>query len=177
MTQKRAYSLIELITVMAVMPLVLLVIGRLYTGLIMEIPRSFHAVTENTAVVRMADQLQQDIDQALDLPQAYGPWIQDANTLLIQWPDNTIRYHRDKGVMIRYTSLTGNDPNGLVAGRWTMPNAVIDWYIQRQDGRALTLTMQSYIKRTIWHDVKKKMANSYVFYPGTFAGAVPRHDQ
>ena len=81
---RKGFTLVELLVVIIVLPFVMLVLDGLFSTLIRDIPRSYRVVQENTSLLSMLEQMQQDIDKAKGLPESFDGHTASGELLLIE---------------------------------------------------------------------------------------------
>ena len=69
---RKGFTLIEVLTVVVVLPFLMIVIDGLFKTLIKDIPRSYKVVQANTSLLSVLKEMQQDIDKAKGLPETYN---------------------------------------------------------------------------------------------------------
>jgi hypothetical protein len=80
---RKGFSLVELLILVAVLPFVFLLFDGLFKTIIGEIPMSVRLIQENTSLLSMLRQIQQDIDQAKGLPESFAGQTAGDHVLLI----------------------------------------------------------------------------------------------
>jgi prepilin-type N-terminal cleavage/methylation domain-containing protein len=164
---RRAFTLIEILVVIAVAPSVLLVIGSVYTTFIRDIPRTTRVLQENTTVLHVLQQMRRDMDEAVGLPQQFDGQRAGERTLLIEQPGRVVRYQLGDGQIVR--TLLTDSPSGEQR-LWRMRDAVIVWRLWERDGRAYAVEIHSHVKERIEGLLREKLANSQVFFIHSLPG-------
>ena len=80
---RKAFSLVELLIVLAVLTSVSAALAPAFTTLLGDIPRSYRVAQENTRLLGMLEQMHKDIDTARQLPESFGGYVTDDKLLLI----------------------------------------------------------------------------------------------
>jgi prepilin-type N-terminal cleavage/methylation domain-containing protein len=175
---RRAFTLIEVIVVVIVLPSVLLVIGGVYTTFIRDIPRATRILQVNTTVLDALRQMRRDVDGAVGLPEQFADRHAGERTLLVEQPGRVICYQIEADRIVRTafavtpSGVSSNAPTSLLpAGApaegqriWRVPEAVIVWRPWVRDGRAYAVEIHSCVKQRIDRVVREKLANSQVFF-------------
>jgi len=175
---RKAFTLVEVLVVIAVLPFVLLVIGGVYTTFIRDIPRMTRVLQVNTTVLDALRQMRRDMDGAVGLPEQCADRHAGDRTLLIEQPGRVICYQLEDGRIVRTpfvvtpSGVSSNTPTGtLQAGPpaegqrvWRVPEAVIAWRLWVRDGRAYAVEIHSHVKQRMEGRVREKLANSQVFF-------------
>ena len=182
---RKGFTLVEMLVVIIVLPFVMLVLDGLFSTLIRDIPRSYRVMQENTSLLSMLEQMQQDIDKAKGLPESFDEYTTSNKLLLIELAEGMICYQlKDEKVLtVRRSSLvsrvTGDESRITV---WSVPHAKVEWRVWRKDrdgpptagfDRNPALLGAVEVKTHIEHKIRgehweKKMANSHLYFVGAF---------
>lgn len=162
---RKAFTLVEMLLVIATIPVFMIVMSRLFNTLLRETPRIWNSVQQNTTMLDMLSQLQSDIDRAKDLPQSKGDFTSDDKILLIEHEDSLIGYELDNEQVIRRI-LSSTNGNAGEERTWKMPDAKIGWNIHRKDGKGYCLEIVNYIEYKSSGRLEKKMPNSHLYFTG-----------
>ena len=98
---RKAFTLTELLVIIATVPIFMFVMSRLFFVLINDTPRIWKNVQQNAILINMFKQIQSDIDKATDLPGSYGDLIAGDKMILIEQEDKLICYELDDKKVIR----------------------------------------------------------------------------
>jgi type II secretory pathway component PulJ len=98
---RKGYCLIEMMVIIIVFPAVMLVLNGLFRTLVRDIPQASRVVQENTTVLDVLEQIQQDVDRAKGLPQSSAGYTADNQVLLVELEDGTICYELADGKVLR----------------------------------------------------------------------------
>lgn len=168
---RKGFTLVELLIVIIVLPFVMLVLDGLFSTLIRDIPRSYRVMQENTSLLSMLEQMQQDIDKAKGLPESFDEYTTSNKLLLIELAEGMICYQLkdDKARTVRRSSLasrvTGDESRITV---WSIPHAKVEWQVWRKDGGGYAVEVQAHIEHKIQGHWEKKMVNSHLYFVGAF---------
>ena len=158
---RKAYSLIELLAVIAIFPVAALAIDRMFKTVIVDIPRSFHIVEENTTVLDVLDHINRDIDRATGLPNSSGDYTAGDGVLLIELPDTTICYElKDKNI------LRHNLGKDTTSSTWKAPNARVKWKVWQKDNVGYAVEITTHIEHKPARRQTKRMAGSHLYFVG-----------
>lgn len=161
---RKAFTLIEMLVVITIAPLMMVVVSKIFATLIQDIPRETRVVQQSTTTLDMLQEIRQDVDEAVGLPERFGDTRADEHTLLIGRPDTVICYRFEEGRAVRMM-LKGQGAAGPNDQRvWRMPNAVITWQPWTRDGKAYAVEMHSYVQQRFANLLRKRLANSQVFF-------------
>jgi prepilin-type N-terminal cleavage/methylation domain-containing protein len=161
---RKGFTLVELLVVIIVLPFVMLVLDGLFSTLITDIPRSYRIVQENTSLLSMLKQMQQDINKAKGLPESFDEYTTSNKLLLIELEEGMICYQlKDDKVLRR--KLTGNQQsNAEEEIAWTVPHAKVEWQVWRKDKGGYAVEVKTHIEHKIQGNWEKKMANSHLYF-------------
>ncbi len=168
---RKGFTLVEVLVVIIVLPFVILVLDELFSTLIRDIPRSYRVMQENTSLLSMLEQMQQDIDKAKGLPESFDEYTTSNKLLLIELAEGMICYQLkdDKARTVRRSSLasrvTGDESRITV---WSIPHAKVEWQVWRKDGGGYAVEVQTHIEHKIQGHWEKKMVNSHLYFVGAF---------
>ncbi|MFH1719482.1 MAG: hypothetical protein ABIF19_19185 [Planctomycetota bacterium] len=165
---RRGFTLIEILVIVIITPFVFLIFDGLFRTLVSDIPWSWRIAQENTTMLNMLDQLQQDIDKATALPESFAGHTADDNLLLIESADGVLCYQLKDGQVLRrrLTNSGGSDTEEERA--WSLPHAKIVWHVWARDGRRYAVESRAHIERSARGQWKKKMAHSRLYFAGAF---------
>ncbi len=137
---RKAFTLVELLVVVTVLPFVMVVVSGVYATFIRDIPAMTRVLQENTTVLHLLEQIRRDLDGAIGLPQQFKGQRADDRTLLIAQPGQVIRYQIEEGRIVRTPFVV--TPSGVSRVEGVLPAE------RGSDGRdasgyALTGTLQT----------------------------------
>jgi len=177
---RKGFTLVELLVVITVLPFVMLVLDGLFSTLIRDIPRSYRVMQENTSLLSMLEQMQQDIDKAKGLPESFDEYTTSNKLLLIELAEGMICYQLKDEKVSRYSTrinppTAGFDRNPALPGQesrietvWSVPHAKVEWQVWRKDGGGYAVEVQTRIEHKVGGHWEKKMANSHLYFVGEF---------
>ena len=167
-----------MLAVLFFFPVAALLLDGLFRTLVHDIPRSSGVVQESTSLLNALGQMQDDIQKAGRLPEAVEGWFDrltilstiegyaaDANTLLIEHPDEVIRYELEDGRILRH-KLAKDRSNTQNPTVWSVPNAEIQWRLWKKDGIGYAVEVRTHIKYKLREKFQEKMANSHLYFLG-----------
>ncbi|MGA2916727.1 MAG: hypothetical protein ABSE89_11945 [Sedimentisphaerales bacterium] len=163
---KKGISLVEMLTVLAVMAVILIPLGRLWKFMIYDIPKSCKLVESNTSLIGVLKYMRKDINSARGFPQSFSEYSTDANSLLIKRQDDAVCYLLQDGKISR---IVVGDANEEIT--WQIPNGKIEWQVWRKDGAGFAVEVKKYVELKIYNRADKKMENSYVYFAGAYKEA------
>ncbi len=178
---RKAFSLVELLTVMVVFAAVSVALAALFTTIITDIPKSYRVVQENTSLLSVLGQMRKDIDRAKALPQSSAGHTTDDDLLLIELPDAMICYQLKNGEVlrrrltqpIRWAGLTdAQEDAGEDTKVWSVPHARVECRLAGGDDKAYAVEVRTHIEYEVRGHRQKKMANSYLYFVGALPEAV-----
>jgi type II secretory pathway pseudopilin PulG len=163
---RKAFTLVEMLLVLAVAPLMMVVVSGIFATFIRDIPRETRVVQQNTTVLDMLHQVRRDVDGAVGLPERFDDTVANERTLIVRQPQAVICYRFEDGRTVR-TLLEGQgapDPNDQRL--WRMPNAVITCRPWTRDGGAYAVEVHSHVQQKFADMLKSRLVNSQVFFLG-----------
>lgn len=168
MSMRKGYTLIEMIVIIAIFPLVLVTVDKLFKSLISDIPRSCRVPQDNTMVLNMLERLQKDIDSAKGLPESSGGYTTGEKLLLIDQADSVICYRIADGCVLRskLEDIDSKDYRSRTA--WPLHNADIQWQIYKINGKGSAVEIKTHINHKVDNRIEKKLANSHLYFVGVF---------
>ncbi len=169
---RKGFTLVEMLVVIMVLPFVLLIISGLFKTLITDIPKSYRVAQENTTLLNMLQQLQQDSDRAQGLPESFAEHAANDSTLLIALEAGVIAYQLKDGQVTR-RKLTGARQGEAEEPRvWSLPHAKIVWRVWAKDGKRYAVETKAHIEQRVRGQWKEKMANSHLYFVGSVGKAL-----
>jgi len=162
---RKGYTFTELMAVLFFFPVAALVLDGLFRTLVHDIPRSSHVVQENTSLLSALEHIQDDIEEAGRLPEAVEGYAADANALLIEHPDEVIRYELKDGKIVRH-KLAKDRNDTQTPTVWSVPNVEIEWRLWKKDGLGYAVEVRTHIKYKLRERFQEKMANSHLYFLG-----------
>lgn len=175
---RKAFTLVEVLAVVAAVPLLMVIINGVYATFIRDIPRTTRVLQVNTTVLDALRQMRRDVDGAVRLPEQWEGQRAGERTLLIEQPGRVICYQIEEGRLVRTPfvvtpsgvsskALTGPLPAGLSSDEpriWRVPEAVIAWRLWERDGRAYAVEIHSHVKQWVGSLLREKLSNSQVYF-------------
>lgn len=161
---RNGFTLVEMLVVVIVVPLVFIFLDGLFSTLLADIPRSYKISQESITLQHVLEQMQQDMDKAASLPEAYGKFAVNEKQFLIELSSGVVCYQLKDDQIIRQKLLGAEMDNAGDKRTWTLPNTKVGWKTWTKDkqGHAVEIkTRFEYKTRGRW---KKTMANSHLFY-------------
>ena len=162
---KKAFTLIEVLLIIGTLPIIMLIMSRLFNTLLKESPRIWDNIQQNTTMLNMLSQLQSDIDKAQNLPEKYEEFISNDNLLLIEQEDTLVGYEFNEGEITRQI-LNNTQTDTEQQKQWKMPDAKIKWTVHKKNGNGYCLEITNYIESVNDGRTEKKMANSHLYFTG-----------
>ena len=155
---RRAFSLVEMIVVLSVLPLFLVMVSQVFTLLGREIPKSTQLVGEQALVQQVLDQVQRDLDEAKALIGADDP-----QRLRIQKVDGIVTYETAHGKVTRTVAHAGDGPQEPDA-EWALPDASIRWRLLGQGAEAYAVEVHSGMIQKTSTGHQERLAIAHVFF-------------
>ena len=163
---RKGFSLIELLVIIAVLPFVFIVIDGLIATMFTDIPKSVKSIQDNSILLDMTKQMQQDIDAAKDLPQSINGYTAGDDLLLIELADGSIHYQLKDDQVLRYVFAENQQQIPEKTRLWSMPGTKVKWQVHRKNGKGFAVEIEHHIEYTLRGHLIKKMANSNMYFVG-----------
>jgi type II secretory pathway pseudopilin PulG len=161
---RKAFTLIEVLVLAIVAPLMLVVVSRIFSTFIQDIPRETRVVQQNTTALDLLAQIRQDVDMAVGLPERFGATSCDEHTLLIQQPQAVVCYRLEEGRTVRMLLKGQEAPDPNTQRVWRTPNAVISWRPWTQSGKVYAVEMHSHVQQWFADLLRNRLVNTQVFF-------------
>ena len=168
---RKAFSLVELLTVMVVFAAVSVALAALFATIITDIPKSYHVVQENTSLLSMLGQMRKDIDMAKALPHSSAGYTTGDELLLIELPEGMICYQLKNGEVLRRRLTDAQKDAGEDTKVWSVPNAKVEWRLAGGDDKAYAVEVRTHIEYELRGHRQNKMANAYLYFVGALTEA------
>ena len=164
MTPRKAFLLIELVGMFAVLALVLVVSAPLMNALISEAPRFARDIWTARNIEQVLAELQRDLDQAVSLPEAVGGRKAGTDCLLIEMKGRVVCYEHKDGAVVR--RIVSDGEGGGSPTTWKVPKARIEWIPWQRDGVTRTVVVHTCIERDVQGRRERKLQTTRVFFLG-----------
>lgn len=163
---RKGFSLVELLVVVVVLPFVFLLFDGLFKTIAGEIPMSVRLIQENTSLLSMLREIQQDIDQAKDLPKSFAGQTASDHVLLIELSEGVICYQLKDGQVIRH-KLTDTQQSKTEKPRvWSIPHASVKWKVWERNGQGYAVETNTHLEYGRKGQWKTKMVQSHLYFAG-----------
>ena len=163
---RKGFTLVEMLIVVMVAPLLFIFLDGLFTTLLADIPRSFNISQESITLQNVLEQMQQDMDNAKDLPESFAGHMSNDKQFLIESPDGIICYQQKDGQIVRH-ELTDTDQGNTGDERsWSLPNTKVEWKTRVKGTQGYAVEVNTHFEYKTRGKWKKTMANSHLFYGG-----------
>jgi len=170
---RKGFTLVEMLVVIVVLPFVFFLIDGLFKTFISEIPWSLRIVQENTSLLGMLGQIQQDIDEAKGLPKSFAGQTASDKVLLIELAEGVICYQLKDGEVVRHKLTETSQGKAEDPRVWSIPHASVQWKVWADNGRGYAVETNTCVEYTRRGQLKKKMAHSHLYFVGAL-GKEPR---
>lgn len=165
---RRGHSLAELLVALVIISTVSIVVSKLFTIIMSDIPRSYRIVQENTSVLNMLEQMHEDIDLARGLPKSFAEYTTDKDRLLIELPNGIVCYQLKDGKVLRRSLPTAQEHYEEDTKVWSAPNAIIEWQVRRNNSAGYAVEVKTHIEHNVRGLSEEKMAGSHLYFVGAF---------
>jgi prepilin-type N-terminal cleavage/methylation domain-containing protein len=163
---RKGFTLVELLVVVVILPFVFLLFDGLFKTIAGEIPMSVRIIQENTSLLHVLRQIQQDTDKAKGLPKSFAGQIASSQILLIELAEGVICYQLKDGEVVRH-KLTDTPQGKAEEPRvWPIPHASVKWKVWERNGHGYAVETNTHIEHGRKGQWKQKMARSYLYFAG-----------
>jgi len=156
----RAYTIIELLVAIAILPFAMLAIHGLFRGFIHDVPVMTRLVHQNTTVQNLLEQIRLDMEDATSLPSQCEGRRADETLLLIEQPGGVVAYRFNKGQVTRAV-LSEQASDERV---WSARDAVIEWRPWSSDGAVCAVEIHSYLQQQVQGQLRRKFLSANLFF-------------
>ncbi len=165
---RKGFSLVELLVVIVILPVVFVILAGLFRTLLIDIPWSCRIAQENTILLSVLEQVQQDIDKARGLPESFAGHTASDKLLLIELADGVICYQLEDGQVIKRKLTDTQQDNAEEQRVWSLPHAKVQWQVWASEGEGYAVETKAHVEYRIRGRWKKKMTNSHLYFVGAF---------
>jgi len=163
---RKGFTLIEILVVIVVLPFVFLLIDGLFKTFISEIPWTDRIIQENTSMLGMLAQIQQDTDKAKSLPKTFAGRTASDKVLLIELSEGVICYRLKDGQVTRQKLTDTTQSESEDERTWLIPHGNVEWKVWTRNGRGYAVETNTHVEYTRRGQLKKKMAHSHLYFAG-----------
>ena len=157
----RGHSLVQLLIVMMTLPLLFVILDKMFWEITLDLPKSSQVVSQNERLLTCLESVEQDMVDAVALPASHGQWQQNDTTLLIQLPETLVAYVLSEQGVARQVL----EPEDREAMRmWHIPLARVQWICRPDNAHATHVEVNTgvlHVRRQ-----KQQLKNSRVFFLG-----------
>jgi len=165
---RRGFSLIELITVLAVISIIAVPLAKLNRTMLYDIPRSCKMMQVNTSILSALKQMDRDINEAVAFPDAFGGGTSNDELLLIELTEGVVSYEFNEQEIVRRKlsgTAEGSDEDIM---RWPARHAKIQWQIRQENDKAYAVEIKTWIEHKSGDLVERKMENAHLYFVGAY---------
>ncbi len=157
--RSRGYSLVQLLIVIMTLPMLFVILDKMFWEIALDLPKSSQVVSQNERLMKCLESVEQDMVDAVALPATHGQWQQNDKTLLIQLPETLVAYVlSERGVSRQVLEPEDRDAKRM----WPIPLARVQWTCQPDNGHATRVEVNTgvlHVRRK-----KQQLKNSRVFF-------------
>ncbi|MFA5293804.1 MAG: prepilin-type N-terminal cleavage/methylation domain-containing protein [Phycisphaerae bacterium] len=163
---RKGYSLIEMLTVIAVMAAIALPLSRLSKVILYDVPKSLKLVECNTSMLNILTYMKKDINSAAGFPESFDKYTASERCLLIEQQKKVICYLVEQEEVSRI--IIGKE----VEITWRIPDGKIEWQVWRKNNAGYAVEIKKYTELKSYNHIEKKMENSYLYFADAYSEAV-----
>ncbi len=170
---RKAYALIEMITVIAILAVIMLACAKPLKTLVSGIPQAGRDFQTNSAMLGMLRELQDDIEHS-NGPLEYATDEKIGhNMLLIETGSGIICYELGDGEVTK-TTPAADEQLPQNSQTWSLPHTKISWKIRNHNGKSCAVELTTSIEQMVSGLQKKKLRNSYIYFAGSVSKGINR---
>jgi len=160
------------LVVIVIASIVFLIFDGLFRTLLTDIPWSYRIAQENTTLLNMLSQMQQDIDEAKRLPESFAEHTAGDKMLLIELTEGVICYQLKDGRVTRQKLTDFQQGKAEGTRLWSLPHANVEWQVWTQNGQGYAVETNTYVEYKRRGQFRKKMAHSHLYFIGALGKAL-----
>jgi len=164
---KKGYSLVEILTVLAILTAMSIPLSRLLELTMFDIPKSCRLIESNTSILDALKYMKKDVNSAIGFPQSFGQYTTSDKCLLLKKQNGIVCYLAENG---RISRIEVEKEERETA--WQIPDGKIEWQVWQKNGAGYAVEIKKYIEFKRYNNTDKSMANAYVFFAGVYQEAV-----
>ena len=168
---RKGYLLVELLTVITILMILSGTIVTLSGKVILGIGRSYRLIQTNTSMLTMLVQLRSDVNGGKGFAESFGKYRAGEETLLIESEDGVICYQLKEDEVVRYGPADVEGVGDEEVTIWPIRNGKVKWQVWHKGNDGYAVEVQSYIEYKTSGHLQKKMANSHLYFVGSYKKA------
>ena len=161
---RKGFTLVEVFLLVIVLPFVFLLFDGLFKTIVGEIPMSVRLIQENTSLLSVLGQIQQDTDKAKGLPKSYAGQTASDQLLLIELSEGVICYQLKDGQIVRQKLTDTSQGKAQESRVWSIPHASVQWKVWERNGQGYAVEIDTHLEYGRRGQWKQKMAHSHVYF-------------
>lgn len=169
---RKGFTFMEILVIVVIASFVLLIFDGLFRTLLTDIPWSYRIAQENTTLLNMLQQMQQDIDEAKRLPESFTEHTAGDKLLLIELTEGVICYQLKDGRVTRQKLTDFQQGKAEGIRLWSLPHANVEWQVWTQNGQGYAVETNTYVEYKRRGQFRKKMAHSHLYFIGALGKAL-----
>ena len=157
---RKGYLIAEMIVVIFVLAMIVIGLERFFRTFTYDLPKDFRLVQENHSLTNAVSHIQADVALAKTLS-LFSDDYNEPNTLLMELSSGVISYKFNNGRILR--SVVDSADGNMI---WPVPHGRIDWHVWSKGNTGYAVEVSACIEDKSFGHVRKKMANSNLFFAG-----------
>ncbi len=158
---RKGYSYVEVLILIMTLPCLFMIMDKMFREIALDLPKSSQVVSQHEFLLRCLESMEQDLAEAVALPQSHGVLEQGKHALLIQLPDRLVGYIRGEGGVERRV-FKPDDAEGNRS--WPIPQGYFQWTIGPDVSGPTWVEVATSVQNT--RSKKQKLKNNRRFYIG-----------
>jgi hypothetical protein len=155
------YSFVHVLIVIMTLPMLFVIMDKMFREIVVDLPKSSEVVSQHERLLLCLEAVEQDLAEAVALPESFDTWQQDDTTLLIQLPETLVAYVHSATGVTRHTL----EPHGTDADRfWHMSQARLAWTRLPEASQPNRVEVTTAVLHT--GRKKQQLKNTRLFYVG-----------
>jgi len=155
---RKAYSLNEIIFIMAMLTVIMSFSSKIFYSLVKEIPLMIRSVNVQSSTDAMLESLAEDVEKAQRIRLSVVP----ENQLTLEGPQGVVFYTFHQEQMRR----TLPDPNQAGHSVWPLPDVRLDWQLYKNNGFPAALEVCTWQQRLLLGQKKIHFRQKRLFFVG-----------
>ena len=161
---RKGYLLVEMMVVLFIMAMVMVTLDRFFRTFTYDLPRDSRLIQENCTLNNVVSHIRADVASAKALSESVGDSA-EPNSLIMELPDGVVSYKfSDDRIFRSFVGSAAGAASGDMV--WLVPHGRIEWRVWQKNKAGYAVEVSACIEDRNFGQIKKKMANSHLFFAG-----------